>query len=69
MLNGMALDKTVDDLALRYLVTCEAIALQTKQIISEMNKNGHDIRSIFMSGASHSQRDPVPQLIRLQAVW
>ncbi|KAH9813538.1 hypothetical protein DFH28DRAFT_973633 [Melampsora americana] len=50
MLIGLTLDKSVNDLALRYLITCEAIALQTKQIMVEMNKNGHQIRSIFMSG-------------------
>lgn len=50
MLIGMQLDKNVSDLALRYYATGEAIALQTRQIIDEMNKNGHEIKSIFMSG-------------------
>ncbi|ORY78921.1 hypothetical protein BCR35DRAFT_304954 [Leucosporidium creatinivorum] len=50
MLIGMQLDKNVSDLALRYYATGEAIALQTRQIIDEMNKNGHEVRSIFMSG-------------------
>ncbi|GAA5904552.1 FGGY-family carbohydrate kinase [Sporobolomyces salmoneus] len=50
MLIGMALDKTVGDLALRYYATAEAIALQTRQIIDEMNEKGHQIKSIFMSG-------------------
>ncbi|KPV72219.1 uncharacterized protein RHOBADRAFT_39660 [Rhodotorula graminis WP1] len=50
MLIGMQLDKTVGDLALRYYATGEAIALQTRQIIDEMNKAGHKIESIFMSG-------------------
>ncbi|GAA5912161.1 hypothetical protein JCM8208_000920 [Rhodotorula glutinis] len=50
MLIGMQLDKTVGDLALRYYATGEAIALQTRQIIDEMNKSGHKIESIFMSG-------------------
>jgi FGGY-family pentulose kinase len=50
MLIGMQLDKNVSDLALRYYATAEAIALQTRQIIDEMNKNGHEVRSIFMSG-------------------
>jgi ribulose kinase len=30
---GLALDKGVKDLALRYLATCEAIALQTRQYV------------------------------------
>lgn len=50
ILIGMKLDKNVSDLALRYLATAEAIALQTRQIIDEMNKCGHQIKSIFMSG-------------------
>ncbi|GAA5941733.1 FGGY-family carbohydrate kinase [Sporobolomyces koalae] len=50
MLIGMALDKTVGDLALRYYATAEAIALQTRQIIDEMNDKGHQVKSIFMSG-------------------
>lgn len=50
MLIGMQLDKTITDLALRYYATGEAIALQTRQIIDEMNKHGHDITCIFMSG-------------------
>ncbi|SCV70637.1 BQ2448_3399 [Microbotryum intermedium] len=50
MFIGMALDKNISDLALRYYATGEAIALQTRQIIDEMNKHGHEIRSIFMSG-------------------
>ncbi|TNY19474.1 hypothetical protein DMC30DRAFT_353846 [Rhodotorula diobovata] len=50
MLIGMQLDKTVGDLALRYYATGEAIALQTRQIIDEMNTRGHKIESIFMSG-------------------
>ena len=47
---GMRLDKNLGDLALRYYATGEAIALQTRQIIDEMNRNGHDVKSIFMSG-------------------
>ncbi|CEQ40540.1 SPOSA6832_02187, partial [Sporobolomyces salmonicolor] len=47
---GMQLDKNVSDLALRYYATGEAIALQTRQIIDKMNRNGHKIESIFMSG-------------------
>ncbi|GAA5859802.1 hypothetical protein JCM8547_007034 [Rhodosporidiobolus lusitaniae] len=50
MLIGMQLDKTVGDLALRYYATGEAIALQTRQIIDEMNAKGHKIDSIYMSG-------------------
>ncbi|MBW0470945.1 hypothetical protein O181_010660 [Austropuccinia psidii MF-1] len=50
MLIGISLDKGVMDLALRYLIACEAIALQTRQIMEKMNSKGHHITSIFMSG-------------------
>lgn len=50
MLIGMSLDKSITDLALRYYATGEAIALQTRQIIEEMNANGHEVKYIFMSG-------------------
>lgn len=50
MLLGMSLDKNLSDLALRYYATGEAIALQTRQIIDEMNAKGHEIKAIFMSG-------------------
>lgn len=50
MLIGMSLDKGVMDLALRYFITCEAIALQTRQIVDKMNDKGHKITAIFMSG-------------------
>ncbi|KAI5475847.1 protein of carbohydrate kinase, FGGY type family [Pseudohyphozyma bogoriensis] len=50
MMIGMKLDKNISDLALRYYATGEAIALQTRQIIDEMNAKGHQIKYIFMSG-------------------
>ncbi|KAI8460712.1 hypothetical protein BY996DRAFT_4574324 [Phakopsora pachyrhizi] len=50
MLIGITLDRGLMDLALRYLITCEAIAFQTRQIIERMNLKGHMITSIFMSG-------------------
>jgi len=50
MIVGLSLDKGVKDLALRYLATCEAIALQTRHIIEDMNKRGHEIKYLFMSG-------------------
>lgn len=48
---GLSSDKTVDGLAIYYYATLEFIALQTKQIVETMNKAGHDITSIFMSGS------------------
>ena len=48
---GLSSDKSIDGLALYYYATMEFIALQTHQIIETMNKAGHSITSIFMSGS------------------
>ena len=48
---GLSNDKSIDGLALYYYATMEFIALQTHQIIETMNKSGHQIHSIFMSGS------------------
>jgi FGGY-family pentulose kinase len=53
---GLSSDKSIDGLALYYYATMEFIALQTHQIIETMNKAGHRIHSIFMSG-SQCQND------------
>lgn len=50
-ITGLALDSSLADLALRFNVTLEAIALQTRQIVDQMNSHGHDIKSIYMSGS------------------
>lgn len=47
---GLALDNSLSDLAVRFNVTLEAIALQTRHIVDEMNARGHQIHSIYMSG-------------------
>ena len=59
---GLSSDKSIDGLALYYYATMEFIALQTLQIISTMNKSGHHISSIFMSG-SQCQNDILMDLI------
>ncbi|KAK4495981.1 hypothetical protein PRZ48_013249 [Zasmidium cellare] len=48
---GLSSDKSIDGLALYYYGTMEFIALQTHQIIEQMNNAGHVISSIFMSGS------------------
>jgi len=48
---GLSSDKSMDGLALYYYGTMEFIALQTHQIIEQMNAAGHVISSIFMSGS------------------
>ncbi|KAF9268339.1 Pentulose kinase [Marasmius fiardii PR-910] len=47
---GLALDDGIQDLARKYYLTLEAIALQTRHIVDEMNVKGHSITSIHMSG-------------------
>ncbi|GLB33245.1 putative FGGY family of carbohydrate kinases, C-terminal domain [Lyophyllum shimeji] len=47
---GLQLDSGLHDLARKYNVTLEAIALQTRHIVDEMNARGHQITSIYMSG-------------------
>ncbi|KDN47232.1 hypothetical protein RSAG8_03711, partial [Rhizoctonia solani AG-8 WAC10335] len=47
---GLKLDSGLGDLALKFSVTLEAIALQTRHIVETMNARGHTVRSIFMSG-------------------
>jgi len=59
---GLSSDKSLDGLALYYYATMEFIALQTHQIISAMNKAGHVISSVFMSG-SQCQNDILMHLI------
>ncbi|KAI1494640.1 Nup93/Nic96-domain-containing protein [Biscogniauxia mediterranea] len=59
---GLSPDSSVDGLALYYYATMEFIALQTRQIIEAMNKAGHNIQTIFMSG-SQCQNDLLMDLI------
>ncbi|RYP03555.1 hypothetical protein DL764_005056 [Monosporascus ibericus] len=59
---GLSPDSSVDGLALWYYATMEFIALQTRQIIEAMNKSGHIISTIFMSG-SQCQNDLLMDLI------
>jgi FGGY-family pentulose kinase len=48
---GLSSDRSMDGLALYYYATMEFIAMQTRQIVEAMNKSGHSITSIFMSGS------------------
>lgn len=47
---GQSMDHSVKDLALQYFGACEFIAQQTRQIIEEMEKGGHQIKCVYMSG-------------------
>ncbi|KAL5044430.1 hypothetical protein BDW71DRAFT_99327 [Aspergillus fruticulosus] len=59
---GLTSDQSVEGLAVYYYATLEFIALQTRQIVETMNKSGHNIASIFMSG-SQCQNDILVKLI------
>lgn len=47
---GLSLDTSLTDLALKYNVTLESIALQTRHILDTLNSHGHSIHEIYMSG-------------------
>jgi FGGY-family pentulose kinase len=50
MVSGLGLSDTLDDLALLYLATIQAIAYGTRHIIEEMNRAGYNINTIFACG-------------------
>ena len=58
---GITPDTSVDGLAVAYYAAMEFIALQTRHIVESMNRAGHGIRSIFMSGSQCKN----PLLMRL----
>ncbi|CAD6564629.1 MAG: hypothetical protein TREMPRED_000040 [Tremellales sp. Tagirdzhanova-0007] len=62
MITGLTLDDGLSDLAAKFNVTLEAIALQTRHIVDEMNAKGHKIDSIYMSG-SQAKNGPLMRLI------
>ncbi|KAE8381719.1 FGGY family of carbohydrate kinases [Aspergillus bertholletiae] len=59
---GLTSDTSINNLAILYYSTLEFIALQTRQIVESMNRSGHHITSIFMSG-SQCQNDILVNLI------
>lgn len=50
MVVGLSLSQTLDDLALLYLATVQAIALGTRHILTAMKEAGHDITTLFLCG-------------------
>jgi len=49
-ISGMKLSDSIEELALLYLATIQAIAYGTRHIIEEMNNNGFKIDTIFICG-------------------
>lgn len=59
---GLKSDQSMKSLALHYYGALEFIALQTRQIVDTMNRCGHQISTIFMSG-SQTQNEILAHLI------
>ena len=59
---GLALDRSLADLALKFNVTLEAIALQTRHIVDTLNAKGHSIQEICVSGGQ-AKNAPLMQLL------
>jgi len=59
---GLALDSSLADLALKFNVTLEAIALQTRHIVDTLNAKGHSIQEIYISGGQ-AKNAPLVQLL------
>jgi len=47
---GLCMENSIDDLAVTYLATIQAIAYGTKHIIERMNQSGYTIQTIFACG-------------------
>ena len=56
MISGLKLSNTLDDLALLYLATIQAIAYGTRHIIEDMNAKGYRINTIFACGGGTKNR-------------
>ncbi|MFB3896056.1 MAG: FGGY-family carbohydrate kinase [bacterium] len=50
MMTGLTLNNSVEELAVQYLSTLQAIAYGTRHIIETMNQNGYRIKHIFATG-------------------
>ncbi|KAJ7367864.1 FGGY family of carbohydrate kinase [Mycena albidolilacea] len=55
-LTGLTLDSTLPDLARKYHLALESIALQTRHILDTLNAAGHAIRAVYMSGGQATNR-------------
>ena len=53
--SGLSLDRSTRNLACWYVLTLEAVALQTRHIIDAMNASGHAVDSIYLSGGGQAR--------------
>lgn len=60
-ISGLTLDSGLHDLARKFCLTLESIALQNRHIIDALNASGHSIRSLYMSGGQ-AKNIPLMQL-------
>jgi len=63
IISGLSLDRSRSDLARRYVLTLEAISLQTRHIVEEMNAKGHVINAIYLSGGGQARNRIFAQLL------
>ncbi|MEQ2290445.1 hypothetical protein AMECASPLE_003389 [Ameca splendens] len=63
MVTGLSLSQTLDDLALLYLGTVQALALGTRHILEAMKEAGHDIGTLFLCGGLSKN----PLFVQIQA--
>jgi len=59
---GLSLDSSLHDLARKYALALEAIALQTRHIVDKLNDAGHSIRALYLSG-SQAQNSALMRLL------
>lgn len=50
MVSGLSLSSTIDDLAIQYLATIQAVAHGTRHIVDSMNESGYTIDTILACG-------------------
>lgn len=56
MITGLALDDSINSLAMLYLATVQAIAIGTRQIIRQMNEHGFHVETIIACGGDTKNR-------------
>ena len=50
IVTGLTLDTSIDDLAVRYLATLQAVSYGTRHIVEALNANGHQVTRLRLRG-------------------